>query len=63
MNYTINEAKKIRVGDKLTLDDGTVHESVKSGDDFCDCKDCSLSNKNCNVIMCNEYDFHFKQIK
>ena len=68
MNYTINEASKIRVGDTLTLEDGTVHEAV-IGISSKDCKNCSIHLEN-EVYKCPDWKipciktigFHFKQV-
>ena len=63
MNYTINEASNIRVGDTLTLEDGSKHELVKHKEPD-DCINCSLD------AVCKDYhycrhipDTHFKKIK
>jgi len=77
MNYTLKEASKIRVGDTLTLEDGSVHEAVKderSGADWVEsCKDCSMliiytDGAGCRAETNNSHPkcngkFHFKQIK
>jgi hypothetical protein len=65
MNYTLKEANKLRVGDTLTLEDGTVHEAVKGRiDKDCTIELCSIKEDcdNCNVA-CAVYRFHFKQMK
>ena len=66
-NYNLNdELENLRVGDTLTLEDGSVHEAVKdypfTEDDPCDI--CSFVN-NCmvNKAPCYQFKFHFKQQK
>lgn len=68
MNYTINDnLPAIRVGDTLTLEDGSVHEAVSDSIEFSDdCDFCSLSGENCHKhvnIECGSRFFHFKRIK
>ena len=71
MNYTLKDANKIRVGDTLTLEDGTVHEAVKDERNG-DCGLCRISlgllyiitrgEWRCGLFPCSEYSFHFKRI-
>jgi hypothetical protein len=66
MNYTTNDKlNELRVGDTLTLEDGSVHKAVK--DDpaiiYCGCQYCSLCPCPVNTIKCVTYSFYFKQIK
>jgi len=64
MNYTINEANKIRVGDTLTLEDGSVHEAVSGILGVVPrCDRCSMYKYTCSNIQCSTKYFHFKQIK
>lgn len=64
MNYTIEDANKIRVGDTLTLEDGSVHEAVKDNPKilYNGCQYCSINPCQVDGIRCNYYSFHFKQI-
>ena len=61
MNYTISEANKIRVGDTLTLEDGSVHEAVKDSGTMWNT--CSMSGHDCSTIKCYPRHFHFIKIK
>jgi len=66
MNYTLTDnLPDLRVGDTLTLEDGSVHEAVEGRiKEHCTLDHCSIfeSCDNCNV-SCGIYEFHFKQIK
>ena len=65
MNYTINEANKIRVGDTLTLEDSSRHEAVEDERAFIFCQNCSINGTctDANHPQCGTYSFHFKQMK
>ena len=64
MNYTLKDADKIRVGDTLTLEDGTKHEAVKDDGISAPCIECSLCGVVCNYNpYCARHEFHFRQIK
>lgn len=64
MNYTLKDANRIRVGDTLTLKDGSKHKAMK---DICgnlSCIFCSYAKHDiCNKVQCDGFNFHFKQIK
>jgi hypothetical protein len=63
-NYTLTDnLLTIRVGDTLTLEDGSVHEAVKF-ETSTDCLRCSMRGIGyCNSVDCINKEFHFKQIK
>jgi len=68
MNYTLKDANKIRVGDTLTLEDGSVHEAVKDETELECLSSCSLYKQNSGECMlpdcrCDIHHIHFKQIK
>ena len=58
---------ELRAGDRLEMNDGSLHLSVNgslSMDGTSDCKlHCSMYLKgHCNDVNCVEDDFHFKQL-
>lgn len=65
MNYTLKDASKIRVGDTLTLEDGTKHEAVNTNVANC-CFFCSIRKREiCKQLIdyCYYSFVNFKQIK
>ena len=64
MNYNLTDnLPAIRVGDTLTLEDGSVHEALKGHDD---CLSCSIAFSNTCVkwmTQCDEFKFHFESVK
>jgi len=64
MNYTLKDANKIRVGDTLTLKDGSVHSAIEYTE-MNNCDRCTMSEYDCvcRKVLCVSYNFHFKRIK
>ena len=67
MNYTQKEASKIRVGDTLTLEDGSKHKAIPQ-ENCCMCIECSIDDycgSTIKGIKCGDENkmFHFKHIK
>jgi hypothetical protein len=65
MNYTTNDKlNELRVGDTLTLEDGSVHKAVKDKE-YSGCNNCTIDEYGdcCLKVKCAKYNFHFKKIE
>lgn len=64
-----DDLSQIRVGDTLTLEDGSVHEAVEDNPDYYNgCQFCSINGMICDDKVSNKIDcyfraFHFKKLK
>ena len=68
MNYThLDDLTKLRAGDTVTLEDGTIHTSIKDkGGWNCENVDCSLidicAEQIAYTAQCGDKKFHFEII-